>query len=317
MTRRLIIDCDPGQDDAINLFLSNPKGEDFEILGIVAVAGNVSLEKTQRNARLLCDLTGRSDLAVYAGCDAPLHYPLATAEEVHGREGLDGVDIVDPQTPLQTQEGVDFIIQTLRAAGDGAITLIVTGPLTNIAKAFQKAPELKSKIDEIVLMGGALREGGNITPSAEFNIYVDPHAAEIVFTSGVPLVIFGLDVTHQVLSSKPVLERIKAVGNPVALAAYNLLTHYGRFDSEKYGVDGAPLHDPCTMAYILEPALFEFKACNIRVESQSELTRGHTAVDFWHGTDLPKNCRWAHSVNTEGFFDLLIRQLKKYGTKLA
>jgi len=312
MTRRLIIDCDPGQDDAINLFLSNAPNTPCEILGIVAVAGNVSLDKTERNARILCDLTGRSDIPVFAGCDAPLHYPLATAEEVHGREGLDGVDLTSPKTPLQKQHGVDFIIEALRAAEDKSITLVVTGPLTNIAKAFERAPEITSKIDEIVLMGGALREGGNITPSAEFNIYVDPQAAHIVFESGVPLVIFGLDVTHQVLSSKAVLAQIKAVGNPVADAAHSLLSHYGRFDSDKYGMDGAPLHDPCTMAYILAPELFELKACNIRVECESALTRGHTAVDFWHGSELPKNCRWAHKVNADGFFDLLIGQLKKY-----
>lgn len=312
MKRQLIIDCDPGQDDAINLFLSNAPHSGVDILGIVAVAGNVSLDKTERNTRLLCDLTNRSDIAVYAGCAAPLHYPLATAEEVHGREGLDGVEIKTPKTPLQKQHGVDFIIETLRQADDQSITLVVTGPLTNIAKAFRQAPEIKVKVYEIVIMGGALREGGNITPSAEFNIYVDPHAAQIVFESGVPLVIFGLDVTHKVLSSKSVLARIKAVGNPVADAAHSLLSHYGRFDSDKYGTDGAPLHDPCTMAYILKPELFEFKTCNIRVECDSVLTRGHTAVDFWHSLDLPKNCHWAHSVDTDGFFDLLIEQLEKY-----
>lgn len=314
MLQKLIIDCDPGQDDAINLFLALPpeKTPSYEILGITAVAGNVGLEKTERNARLLCELMGRTDIPVYAGCDAPMKYKLATAEEVHGREGLEGVDIYDPAMPLQSQNAVDFIIETLLAADDESITLVVTGPLTNIAVALQREPSVTKKVKEIVIMGGALREGGNITPSAEFNIYVDPHAAEVVFESGCPLVIFGLDVTHQVLSSLQVLERIKSVGNPVALAAYNLLTHYGRFDAEKYGSDGAPLHDPCTMAYVLKPELFQTKHCNIRVETESDLTRGHTAVDFWQGTDLPKNCLWAHSVDSEGFFDLLISQLEKF-----
>lgn len=312
--KKIIIDCDPGQDDAINLFLALPKETNpaYEILAITAVAGNVGLEKTERNARLLCELTGRTDIPVYAGCDAPLKYTLATAEEVHGREGLEGVDIYEPAMPLQSEHAVDLIVKTLLAGEDHSITLVVTGPLTNIAVALQKEPSISQKIKEIVIMGGALREGGNITPSAEFNIYVDPHAAEIVFESGCPLVIFGLDVTHQVLSSLDVLDRIKSVGNPVALAAYSLLTHYGRFDADKYGTDGAPLHDPCTMAYILRPELFKTKACNIRVETESDLTRGHTAVDFWHGTDLPKNCLWAHSVDREGFFDLLIEQLEKY-----
>ena len=231
---------------------------------------------------------------------------------MHGSEGLEGIDIFEPKMALQKQNAVDFLIETLMFAEDKSITLVPTGPLTNLAKALRKKPEIAAKMKEIVLMGGAYKEGGNITPSAEFNIYVDPHAADIVFESGVPLVVFGLDVTHQVLSTDAVLERIKEIGNPVADAAYNLLTHYGRFDAEKYGTNGAPLHDPCTMAYILKPELFTLKSCNIRVETDSELTRGHTAVDFWYATDLPKNARWAYEVNTAGFFDLLIKQLSTY-----
>jgi len=313
MKQQLIIDCDPGQDDAINLFLALPQSDEYEILGITTVAGNVSLEKTERNARILCELAGRPDILVFAGCYAPLKLPLATAEEVHGNEGLEGIDIHDPKMELQDQNAVDFIVETLRASESRSITLVPTGPLTNIAEAITKDPEIVSKIKEIVLMGGALREGGNITPSAEFNIFVDPHAAQIVFDSDCRKVVFGLDVTHQVLSSDDVLERIKKLGNPVALAAYNLLTHYGRFDAEKYGSNGAPLHDPCTMAYILKPDLFDLKACNIRVEAESELTRGHTAVDFWYATELPRNSLWAYNVDRVGFFDLLIEQLKKYG----
>ncbi len=314
MTQKLIIDCDPGQDDAINLFLALPPSDDYEILGITVVAGNVTLDKTERNARLLCELAGRTDVPVYAGCAAPLNLPLATAEEVHGREGLEGVEIHNPDMALQKQHAVDFIIETLLAADDGSITLVPTGPLTNIASAMQREPTIIPKIKEIVLMGGALREGGNITPSAEFNIYVDPHAAQIVFDSGCRTIVFGLDVTHKVLSSDAVLERIKNVGNPVAMAAYNLLTHYGRFDEDKYGTNGAPLHDPCTMAYILKPELFTLKPCNIRIEADSELTRGHTAVDFWYATDLPRNSLWAYDVDRDGFFDLLISQLEKYNS---
>jgi purine nucleosidase len=315
MTQKLIIDCDPGQDDAINLFLAlAPDAKaDYEVLGITVVAGNVGLDKTERNTRLLCELMQRTDVPIYAGCDAPLKYVLATAEEVHGNEGLEGIDIHEPDMALQSQHAVDFIVETLLAANDYSITILVTGPMTNIAAAMQKNTAILPKIKSIVIMGGALREGGNITPSAEFNVYVDPHAAQIVFDSGCPLVMFGLDVTHQVLSNASVLKRIKTVGNPVALAAFNLLTHYGRFDADKYGTDGAPLHDPCTMAYILRPEIFSLKACNIRVETDSPLTRGHTAVDFWHGTELPKNCLWAYDVNADGFFDLLIEQLEKFG----
>ena len=312
MPQKLIIDCDPGQDDAINLFLALPPGADYEILGVTVVAGNVPLDKTERNTRLLCELVGRTDIPVYAGCDAPLKLPLATAEEVHGREGLEGIEIGTPDMALQSQHAVDFIIETLRGADDGSITIVPTGPLTNIATAMERAPDILPKIKEIVLMGGAMREGGNITPSAEFNIYVDPHAAQIVFDSGCKTVVFGLDVTHKVLSSDDVLARIKNVGNQVAQVAHSLLTHYGRFDADKYGLNGAPLHDPCTMAYILKPELFTFKPCNIRVEADSELTRGHTAVDFWYATDLPRNSLWAYDVDRDGFFDLMISQLEKY-----
>lgn len=313
MKQRLIIDCDPGQDDAINLFLALPRTDAYSILGITVVAGNVGLDKTERNARLLCELCGRTDIPVYAGCDAPLEYPLATAEEVHGREGLEGVEIIEPTMPLRSQHAVDFIVSTLLEAEDKSITLIPTGPLTNIAQALLKAPNIAKKIKEIVLMGGALREGGNITPSAEFNIYVDPHAAKIVFESGVPLVVFGLDVTHQVLSSDDRLARIKNIGNSVSTTAYNLLTHYGRFDAEKYGTNGAPLHDPCTMAYILRPEIFSLKSCNIRVETAEGICRGHTAVDYWYATDLPHNALWAHNVDVDGFFELLETQLSQYG----
>ena len=312
MTRKLIIDCDPGQDDAINLFMALPPTQDYEILGITVVAGNVGLDKVSRNARLLCELSGREDIAVYEGCAAPLKLPLVTAEEVHSREGLEGVELFEPRIKAQKKNAVEFIIETLLDAEPHSITLVPTGPLTNIATALQKEPSIAPKIKEIVLMGGALREGGNITPSAEFNIFVDPHAAQIVFESGCKCVVFGLDVTHQVLTTDAALERIKAVENKVAQTAYSLLTYYRRFETEKYGSDGAPLHDPCTMAYILKPELFELKDCNIRVEADSELTRGHTAVDFWQSTDLPKNSLWAHKVDADVFFDLLVSQLKKY-----
>lgn len=312
MKRKLIIDCDPGQDDCINLFLALPPTNLYEVLGITVVAGNVSLDKVSRNARLICELSNRFDIPVYEGCDAPLEISLVTAEEVHSDEGLEGIEIFEPKIKAQDKHAVDFIIDELMAAENGEITLVPTGPLTNIASAIKKEPLIVDKIAEIVLMGGAMREGGNITPSAEFNIFVDPKAAQIVFSSECKITVFGLDVTHQVLSSFEVLERIKAIKNNVAQSAYNLLTCYGRFDSEKYGNDGAPLHDPCTMAYILKPDLFEFKQCNVRVEVQSELTRGHTSVDFWNSTSLPQNSFWAHKVDTEGFFDLLIHQLKKY-----
>lgn len=312
MKRKLIIDCDPGQDDCINLFLALPHTDLYDILGITVVAGNVSLKKVSRNARMICEMSNRFDIPVYEGCDSPFDVPLVTAEEVHSDEGLEGIEVFEPEIKAQDKHAVDFIIDTLMAAESGEITLIPTGPLTNIASAIEKEPLIIDKISEIVMMGGALREGGNVTPSAEFNIFVDPKAAQIVFSSKCKITVFGLDVTHQVLSSVEVLERIGSIENKVAQSAYNLLTCYGRYDAEKYGNDGAPLHDPCTMAYILKPDLFEFKQCNVRVEVQSELTRGHTSVDFWNSTSLPRNSFWAHKVDADGFFDLLVDQLLKY-----
>ena len=310
--RPIIIDCDPGQDDAIMLLLTLASPDELDVLGITTVAGNVPLALTSRNARILCDLAGRQDVAVYAGCSRPLVRDLVTAEEVHGKTGIDGIEITEPQTPLRDQHAVDYLVETLSGAADNSITLLPIGPLTNIAAALIKAPAIAGKIREIVLMGGAMREGGNTTPSAEFNIYVDPHAADVVFRCGRPIVAMGLDVTHQVLTTQARLKRIQALGNPVADAAHKMLAFFDRHDVAKYGSDGAPLHDPCTTAYLLKPELFTGKRCNLEVEIHAELTMGHTAVDFWHVTDRPKNVDWIHSVDAEGFFDLLIERLGRY-----
>ncbi|WP_282610356.1 nucleoside hydrolase [Pelagibius sp. Alg239-R121] len=308
----IIIDCDPGQDDAIMLLLSLASPDELDVLGITTVAGNVPLAFTSRNARILCDLAGRQELGVYAGCSRPLVRRLVTAEEVHGKTGIDGIEITEPITPLSDIHAVDFLVETLSAAEKNAITLVPIGPLTNIAAALIKAPEIAEKIREIVLMGGAMREGGNTTPSAEFNIYVDPHAADVVFRCGRPIVVMGLDVTHQVLTTQARLKRIKALNNPVADAAHNMLAFFDRHDVQKYGSDGAPLHDPCTAAYLLQPELFKAKTCNLEVEIHAELTMGHTAVDFWQVTDRPKNVQWVHEVDSDGFFDLLIERLGRY-----
>lgn len=311
MTRRkIIIDCDPGQDDAINLLLAFASREELDVLGVTAVAGNVPLELTERNARLMCDIAERSDVPVFAGCSRPLLRPLMTAERVHGSTGIDGIDIRgEPRTPLAGRHAVDFIIDTLLAADEDGVTLVPTGPLTNVAMAIVKSPAILPKIREIVLMGGAMREGGNHSPSAEFNMLVDPHAADIVFRCGRPIVAMGLDVTHQVLSTRARTDRIRAVNTPPALATAGMLDFFRRHDSSKYGQDGAPLHDPCTVAYLLQPSLFEGKACNIAVETESGLTMGHTAVDFWGVTGRPANALWVHKVDADGFYDLLTERL--------
>jgi purine nucleosidase len=308
--RKIIIDCDPGQDDAVMLLLALACPDVFDILGITTVAGNVPLNLTQRNARIMCELAGRTDIPVYAGCEKPMRLELITAENVHGKTGIDGVEIYEPVMPLQDQHGVDFIIETLLKADDNSVTLVPTGPLTNIGQAISRQVDILPKIKEIVLMGGAMREGGNTTPSAEFNILEDPDAAQIVMHCGRPLTIVPLDVTHQALVSRERLEQIRSLNSPVGSAVVGMMEFFNRFDSEKYGSDGAPLHDPCTIAYLLKPELFEGKMCNVEIETGSELTRGHTAVDFWGVSDRTRNAMWLYKVDADGFFELLIDRLK-------
>lgn len=309
--RPIIIDCDPGQDDAVNILLALAAPEELDVLGITAVAGNVPLEKTQRNARIMVELAGKPECRVFAGCAAPLERPLVTAEYVHGREGIDGAEVFEPTVPLQKQHAVEFIIETLMAAEDDSITLVPTAPLTNVASALLKEPKIAPKIHEIVLMGGALREGGNVTPSAEFNVYVDPHAAKIVFECGRPIVAMGLDVTHQVLTTPPRVKAIADLDTRVASNVCGMLEYFNRHDVEKYGVEGGPLHDPCTVAYLLKPDLFQGKHVNVAVETASELTIGETVVDFWGVTDREPNVEWIHTVDADGFFELLTERLAR------
>ena len=258
----------------------------------------------------MCELAGRTDVPVFAGCDKPMRHELITAENVHGKTGIDGVNIYEPAMSLQSQHAVEFIIESLLEADDDSITLVPTGPLTNIGQAISQQPEILPRIKEIVLMGGAMREAGNTTPSAEFNILEDPDAAQIVMHSGRPLTIVPLDVTHQALVSQKRIEQIRELDTPVGTAVVGMLEFFNRFDSEKYGSDGAPLHDPCTIAYLLKPELFEGKLCNVEVETGSALTRGHTAVDFWGVTDRVRNANWLYRVDADGFFALLFERLK-------
>jgi purine nucleosidase len=314
MARKIIIDCDPGQDDAVALFLAFASSDELELLGITTVGGNVPLDLTSRNARLMCDIAGRQDVPVFAGCAAPMVQSLMTAEMVHGDTGINGIDVFEPETPLQSEHAVDYIIRTLLAADEASVTLVPMGPLTNIAEAFEREPEILPKVEQIVLMGGAMREGGNRTPSAEFNILVDPDAADIVFRCGRPITQMGLDVTHQVLSTVDRVERIKELDNPVATATAGMLSFFDRFDTKKYTSRGAPLHDPCTIAWLLQPDLFQGKDCNVSIETKSELTLGHTAVDFWQVTDRPINIHWVYGVDADGFYDLLIERLARFGS---
>lgn len=307
--RKIIIDTDPGQDDAVAILLALASPKELEVLGITAVAGNVPLTLTERNARIVCELAGRSDMRVFAGCDRPLRHSLVTAEHVHGKTGLDGPDLPEPTMTLAPGHAVDFIIDTLRTEPAGTVTLCPLGPLTNIATAFEKAPDIASRVQEIVLMGGAYFEVGNITPAAEFNIYVDPEAAEIVIKSGCKITIMPLDVTHKALVTKPRNDAFRALGTPVGIAVAEMTDFFERFDKEKYGSAGAPLHDPCVTAYLLKPELFNGRHVNVEVETTSTLTRGMTVADWWSVTDRPPNAMFMGDLDADGFFTLLTDRL--------
>lgn len=311
MPRKIIIDTDPGQDDAVAILLALASPQELDVLGITAVAGNVPLALTEKNARIICELAGKPNTKVFAGCDAPLKRPLVTAEHVHGKTGLDGPDWDDPTMALQPQHGVDFIIETLRAEPAKTVTLCPLGPLTNIATAFEKAPDIIEKVEEIVLMGGAYFEVGNITPAAEFNIYVDPEAAEIVFKSGVPIVVMPLDVTHKALVTKPRNDAFRAIGSDVGIAVAEMTDFFERFDKAKYGSSGAPLHDPTVIAYLLRPALFSGRHINVEIETKSDLTLGMTVADWWGVTDRAANATFIGDLDSEGFFELLTSRLAR------
>ncbi|NDV99338.1 nucleoside hydrolase [Salipiger sp. PrR002] len=308
MARRIIIDTDPGQDDAIAILLALASPE-LEVLGLTAVAGNVPLALTSRNARMVLELAGRTDVPVFAGCDAPLLRPLVTAEHVHGKTGLDGPVLPEPQMALQDAHAVDFIIETLRREPAGSVTLCPLGPLTNIATAFRRAPDIIPRVQEIVLMGGAYFEVGNISPAAEFNIFVDPEAAAEVFGAGVPLVVMPLDVTHKALVTPARNEAFRALGSKVGTAVAEMTDFFERFDLEKYGSHGAPLHDPCVTAYLLAPGIFSGRHINVEIETTSELTRGMTVADWWRVSDRAPNATFIGDLDADAFFTLLTERL--------
>ncbi|TCV73631.1 purine nucleosidase [Neorhizobium sp. R1-B] len=312
MAEKIIIDSDPGQDDALAILLALASPE-IEVLGIVAAAGNVPLSLTERNIRKICELAGRSDIKVFAGCNQPMTGPLVTAEHVHGATGLDGAELPEPTMPLQEMHGVDFIVETLMDEPAGSVTLCMLGPLTNLGKALTKAPEIAGRIKKIVLMGGGCFEGGNITPAAEFNIYVDPPAAAVVFGSGVPIVMMPLDVTHKTLTTRARVNAIRDIGTPLAYAVVGWLDYFERFDVAKYGSEGGPLHDPNVIAYLLKPELYCGRQCNVEIETESELTKGMTVADWWGVSGRPKNALFIGDVDADGFYALLTERLSWLG----
>ncbi|BCH14687.1 nucleoside hydrolase [Mesorhizobium sp. L-2-11] len=307
-SRKIIIDTDPGQDDAVAILLALGSAE-LEIVGMTAVAGNVPLRLTEKNARKICELAGRPDIKVYAGAIRPLARELVTAEEVHGETGLNGPQLPEPTMQLQDQYAVDFIVETLMKEESGTITLCALGPLTNIALALIREPKIAPRIKEIVLMGGGFFEGGNVTPTAEFNIYVDPHAADVVFKSGIPIVMMPLDVTHKALTTAKRTQAFRKLGTRVGTATTEMLEFFERFDEEKYGTDGGPLHDPCVIAYLLKPELFRGRNCNVAVETASELTMGMTVIDWWGVTKRPNNAMVMRDIDHDALFALLLERL--------
>ncbi|WP_029619974.1 nucleoside hydrolase [Pseudorhizobium marinum] len=307
--RKIIIDTDPGQDDAAAIMMAFASPNEIEVLGLTAVAGNVPLSFTSRNVRIVCELCGRSDAAVYEGAERPLVRKPVTAEHVHGRTGLDGAELPEPVMAVRPQSAVDFIVETIMREPAGAITLCTLGPLTNVALALRKEPAIAGRVRELVMMGGGFFEGGNITPAAEFNVYVDPDAAAAVFASGMPIVMMPLDVTHQLLTRKDRVAKLAALGTRPAQVLVDWLAFFERFDEEKYGSDGGPLHDPTVIAYLLRPELFSGRHCNVEIETQSELTVGMTVVDWWRVSGRKPNAMVMRNVDADGFFDLLTERV--------
>ena len=310
MKHSTIIDTDPGQDDAVAILLALASPE-IEVLGVTAVAGNVPLALTEVNARKICELAGRHDIKVFAGSTRPMLRNLVTAEHVHGRTGLDGPVLPEPKMPLQKQHAVDFIVETLMSRPAGTVTLCTLGPLTNIGMALVREPRIASRIKQIIAMGGGFFEGGNVTVAAEFNIFVDPQAARLVFEADIPLTLIPLDCTHQALTTKKRVAKFRAMKNNTGPAVAQMLDFFERFDVEKYGSDGGPLHDPCVIAYLLKPDLFVSRHINVSVECESELTMGMTVADWWGVSGRKPNATYCRSIDSDGFFALLTERLAK------
>jgi purine nucleosidase len=303
--RNIIIDTDPGQDDAVAILFAVAADDQLDIRAITTVAGNVPLNLTSKNARIVLGWANRTDIPVYAGCPRPLVRELVTAENIHGQTGLEGVPLDDPRVELAKGHAVDFLINTLRNAPGESVTLCMIGPMTNLAVALIQDPSIKRGIKEVVLMGGAYHTRGNVTPAAEFNVYVDPHAASVIFESGIRIVVLPLDVTQKVLSTKARVKHLEDLGNRAGKLIAAILVSHARQEIESLGSEGGPLHDPCVIAYLLKPTLFSGRSVHVAVETQGEFTLGETVVD-WHGiARRPPNAFWINEVDADGFYSLL------------
>lgn len=307
--QKIIIDTDPGQDDAAALMLAFGSPQDVEVLGVCAVAGNVPLSLTSRNVRIVCELSGKTDVRVFEGASAPMERPLVTAEHVHGKTGLDGPNLPEPSMAVEPQHAVDFIVETLMREPPGTVTLCTLGPLTNVGLALRMEPRIAGRVKRLVMMGGGFFEGGNITPAAEFNIFVDPEAARDIFASGMPITMIPLDLTHRLLTRRQRVERLRGLGTRPAIALAEMLDFFERFDVEKYGSDGGPLHDPAVIAWLIRPQLFSGRDCNVEIETVSPLTMGMTVVDWWRVSGRKPNATVLRFADDDAFFDLLIERV--------
>ncbi|MDM5125661.1 pyrimidine-specific ribonucleoside hydrolase RihA [Aeromonas salmonicida] len=311
MALPVILDCDPGHDDAIALILALASPE-LKVLAVTTSAGNQTQEKTLNNALRILTLLGRDDIPVAAGAPKPLARELIIADNVHGESGLDGPKLPDPAFAPQAMTGLELMAKALRESPE-PVTLVPTGPLTNIALLLAAHPELKPNIACIVLMGGAAG-AGNWTPAAEFNIYVDPEAADMVFKSGIPITMCGLDVTHEAQVMDEDIARVRAITNPVAQCVAGLLDFFMIYHRDpKWGFAGAPLHDPCTIAWLLAPALFHGVECRVDIETRGEHTVGMTVVDRYQLTGKPANALVLLGLDRPGFIDLLVERLRFFG----
>ena len=307
MARRIVLDCDPGHDDAMAILLAHANPA-LELLAITTVAGNQTLDRTTLNARRVCTLGGIRGVPIAAGCDRPLLRELVTAGEVHGASGLDGVEWPEPEVAVESVHAVDLIVDLVMAA-PGEVTLVPIGPLTNVAAALRREPRLAKAVREVVLMGGSFTRG-NVTPAAEFNIFVDPEAAAIVFEAGWPLTMVGLDLTHQARATPEVMGRIAALGTPLASVVTDLLTFYGRRSTME---GGPPLHDPCAVARMIDPDLMACREAFVAIETRGEWTRGMTVVDFTGRLGRPPNGSVATELNAPAFWDLVLDALTRLG----
>ena len=308
MPTPVLIDCDPGHDDAMALLLALASPE-LELLGVSTVHGNQTLERTTANALRVLEFAG-SDLPVAAGADRPLLREPAVAAEVHGETGLDGPDLPPPSGAPVAQHAVDFLAARLRDAGR-PVTLIPTGPLTNVALLLATHPDAAERIERIVLMGGAIAEG-NVTPAAEFNIWIDPEAAARVFASGLDVTMIGLDVTHRALMTAGHAERLRAAGRVGTLVA-ELWTFYNRFHSRIYDLPGSPVHDAMAVAHVIRGDLVRTRHVNVEVDCASELCRGRTVADVWGRTGRPANAHVGVDVDADAFLELLVERIASLG----